>query len=117
MGLPHLPKFLWLQGEWACTALADSHGSTLNAEPDDVWSCAVALVALCSWLLQSEVMPGAWLHYFGCGCMGMLTSFVFIASTQYNTDYAYVLVAWLAAPAWLVHLYSSCWVDALTPSP
>ena len=37
-------------------------------------------------------MPGAWLHYFGCGCMGMLTSFVFIASTQYNTDYAYVPV-------------------------
>ncbi len=45
------------------------------------------------WLLQSEVMPGAWLHYFGCGAMGMLTSFVFIASTQYNTDYAYVQAA------------------------
>jgi Na+/H+-translocating membrane pyrophosphatase len=41
------------------------------------------------WLLSSEKAPDAWKHYLGCGVMGMITSYVFILSTQYNTDYAY----------------------------
>ena len=53
-------------------------------------------VGCCSWLLYSEVAPNAWLHYFGCGAMGMLTSYVFIMSTQYNTDYAYYPVQSIA---------------------
>eukprot|EP00500_Bicosoecida_sp_ms1_P002290 CAMPEP_0203811278 /NCGR_PEP_ID=MMETSP0115-20131106/3464_1 /ASSEMBLY_ACC=CAM_ASM_000227 /TAXON_ID=33651 /ORGANISM="Bicosoecid sp, Strain ms1" /LENGTH=798 /DNA_ID=CAMNT_0050720099 /DNA_START=197 /DNA_END=2593 /DNA_ORIENTATION=+ len=41
------------------------------------------------WLLATPNHPGAWVHFLGCGVVGMLTSYVFILSTQYYTDYAY----------------------------
>lgn len=40
-------------------------------------------------LLNPAEAPGAWLHFAGCGALGMATSYVFIGSTQYYTDYAF----------------------------
>lgn len=40
-------------------------------------------------LLNPAEAPGAWLHFAGCGVLGMATSYVFIGSTQYYTDYAF----------------------------
>jgi len=41
------------------------------------------------WLLSVDGVPNAWLHFFGCGCVGMTVAYIFIRSTQYYTDYAY----------------------------
>ncbi len=41
------------------------------------------------WLLYSDTAPNAWYHYSACGIIGMITSYIFILSTQYYTDYTY----------------------------
>ncbi|RLO00413.1 hypothetical protein DYB28_004578 [Aphanomyces astaci] len=41
------------------------------------------------WLLFSSAAPGAWLHFFHFGDVGMVTAYVFVKSAQYYTDYAY----------------------------
>lgn len=38
----------------------------------------------------------AWFHFTGCGFVGMMTSYVFILSTQYYTDYAFYPVRSIA---------------------
>ncbi|CAN0518066.1 unnamed protein product, partial [Ectocarpus sp. 12 AP-2014] len=48
------------------------------------------------WLLYVEDSPSAWLHFFGCGIVGMVTAYVFILSTQYYTDYVYAPVRSIA---------------------
>jgi H+-translocating diphosphatase len=57
----------------------------------------------CRTLLYVESTPSAWLHFLGCGIMGMLTSYVFITSTQYNTDYAYHPVKSIASASTTGH--------------
>jgi inorganic pyrophosphatase len=55
-------------------------------------SVALAMVGFafaCRWLLYIPEAPMAWLQYFGCGIIGVLTSGVFVVSTQYFTDYAF----------------------------
>jgi len=47
-------------------------------------------------LLHVDTHPEAWLHFFGCGIVGMITGFIFILSTQYFTDYAYYPVRSIA---------------------
>lgn len=34
------------------------------------------------WLLYVESAPAAWMHFFGCGIVGMVTAYIFILSTQ-----------------------------------
>lgn len=34
------------------------------------------------WLLYVESSPSAWMHFFGCGIVGMVTAYIFILSTQ-----------------------------------
>ncbi len=41
------------------------------------------------WLLYSPDAPNAWLHFFGCGIIGVLTSVAFVWITQYYTEYRY----------------------------
>ena len=41
------------------------------------------------WLLYTEAAPWSWVHYLGCGVVGMLNSVVFVLSTQYYTDYQF----------------------------
>ena len=55
------------------------------------------------WMLSTEAAPAAWMHFAGCGIMGMVTSYVFILSTQYNTDYAYHPVKSIAAASTTGH--------------
>eukprot|EP00952_Eustigmatos_sp_NYUAD-ZCMA_P003644 15934-Eustigmatos_ZCMA.PRE.1 len=62
------------------------------------WAHLSQLGALLGFLLIARVLlnvsdaPAAWLHFAGCGLLGMATSYVFIGSTQYYTDYAYAPV-------------------------
>jgi H(+)-translocating pyrophosphatase len=41
------------------------------------------------WLLNSASAPNAWLHFFFCGILGVLTSVAFVYITQYYTEYKY----------------------------
>ncbi|GMF14729.1 unnamed protein product [Phytophthora lilii] len=41
------------------------------------------------WLLYTPEFPTAWMNFFLCGVVGMLTAYVFVKSTQYYTDYAH----------------------------
>ena len=58
---------------------------------------AAVFAVLCRALLWDPSAPSAWLHYYGCGLVGMATSYVFLASTQYYTDYAFAPVRSIAA--------------------
>lgn len=55
------------------------------------------------WFLRSERSPQAWLHYAFCGLIGMLTSYVFVGSTNYYTDYAYEPVKRIASSSTTGH--------------
>ncbi|MFA5032134.1 MAG: sodium-translocating pyrophosphatase [bacterium] len=41
------------------------------------------------WLLNSDTAPNAWLHFFACGIIGVVTSIFFVYITQYYTEYKY----------------------------
>ncbi|MCX6639022.1 MAG: sodium-translocating pyrophosphatase [bacterium] len=41
------------------------------------------------WLLNSPAAPNAWLYFFACGILGVLTSVAFVYITQYYTEYKY----------------------------
>ncbi|MBI5631988.1 MAG: sodium-translocating pyrophosphatase [Nitrospirae bacterium] len=41
------------------------------------------------WLLYSPAAPNAWLHFFACGILGVLTSVAFVFITQYYTEYKF----------------------------
>lgn len=41
------------------------------------------------WLLSVPGSPNAWLHFWGCGIIGVLTSVAFVWITQYYTEYRY----------------------------
>ena len=52
--------------------------------------CAVlGFAGATRWLLYVEKAPSAWLHFFGCGCIGMVSAYVQVLITQYYTDYIY----------------------------
>jgi K(+)-stimulated pyrophosphate-energized sodium pump len=41
------------------------------------------------WLLRSPQHPDAWLYFFGCGVIGIVTSIAFVYITQYYTEYKF----------------------------
>ncbi|HNH83909.1 MAG TPA: sodium-translocating pyrophosphatase, partial [Acidobacteriota bacterium] len=41
------------------------------------------------WLLNNRVAPDAYLYFFGCGLIGIVTSIAFVYLTQYYTEYKY----------------------------
>jgi len=41
------------------------------------------------WLLHSPGAPNAWLYFYACGVIGVLTSVAFVFITQYYTEYKY----------------------------
>jgi hypothetical protein len=43
---------------------------------------AVVFLCLTRWLLYVSFAPYAWMSYFVCGVIGMITSYIFILSTQ-----------------------------------
>ncbi|RLO05364.1 hypothetical protein DYB28_002357 [Aphanomyces astaci] len=61
------------------------------------------------WLL----FTAAWLHFFLCGIVAMVTSYVFVKSTQYCTDYAYALARSIAKASTTVNAPTSTWLNAL----
>ena len=50
---------------------------------------SVAFFFACKWLLVTPAAPDAWMAYFGCGMIGILTSIAFVFITQYYTEYRY----------------------------
>ena len=47
----------------------------------------VGFVASCRLLLYSATAPNAWLHFAGCGMVGVVTAYAFVWIAQYYTDY------------------------------
>jgi inorganic pyrophosphatase len=58
---------------------------------------AVVFALLTRGMLAEPSAPGAWLNFYGCGLVGMATSYVFLMTTQYYTDYQYAPVRSIAA--------------------
>ncbi|XP_010476801.1 PREDICTED: pyrophosphate-energized membrane proton pump 3 [Camelina sativa] len=48
------------------------------------------------WLLYTEKAPSAWLNFFMCGLVGIITAYVFVWISRYYTDYKYEPVRTLA---------------------
>jgi len=53
-------------------------------------------LGLTRWLLHTEKAPSAWMHFFGCGLVGICTSWLFVQFTKYYTDYNYAPVKKIA---------------------
>lgn len=52
--------------------------------------CAiVGFAGATRWLLYAEKAPNAWVHFFGCGMIGMVSAYIQVLITQYYTDYIY----------------------------
>jgi K(+)-stimulated pyrophosphate-energized sodium pump len=51
------------------------------------------------WMLDTPAVPNAWLHFFACGVVGILTSIAFVYITQYFTEYKYRPVKSIAESA------------------
>ena len=67
-------------------------------------SCAgVVFLVLCRTMLHVPSVPWAWMHFYAAGLVGMLTSFVFINTTQYYTDYNYAPVQSIASASTTGH--------------
>lgn len=49
----------------------------------------IAFGGAARWLLYTESAPNAWLFFFICGIIGVLTSVAFVYITQYYTEYRY----------------------------
>ena len=56
----------------------------------------VGFAAACRWMFYLEQAPSAWLHFLGCGAVGMATAFIFMKCTQYFTDYDFFPVQSIA---------------------
>ncbi|CEM16186.1 unnamed protein product [Vitrella brassicaformis CCMP3155] len=56
----------------------------------------VGFAGLCRYFLYFEDQPRAWLHFSGCGAVGMVCAFLFVIITQYYTDYEYPQVKRIA---------------------
>jgi K(+)-stimulated pyrophosphate-energized sodium pump len=49
----------------------------------------VAFFFACRWMLATPQAPDAWLRFFWCGVIGIITSILFVFITQYYTEYRY----------------------------
>jgi K(+)-stimulated pyrophosphate-energized sodium pump len=50
---------------------------------------AVMMFFACKWLLATPDAPNAWMSFFWCGLIGIVTSIIFVFITQYYTEYRY----------------------------
>jgi H(+)-translocating pyrophosphatase len=57
----------------------------------------VVVTVLSRLLLNTHRAPQAWMHYMGCGIIGIVTSYLFVLFTKYYTDYKYAPVQRIAA--------------------
>jgi K(+)-stimulated pyrophosphate-energized sodium pump len=49
----------------------------------------LGFLAASRWLLYTPTAPSAWLHFFACGVIGIVTSILFVYITQYYTEAQY----------------------------
>jgi K(+)-stimulated pyrophosphate-energized sodium pump len=57
---------------------------------------ALGFLAGSRWLLYSEKAPAAWINFFFCGMIGLMTSIAFVYITEYYTEYKYAPVKLIA---------------------
>jgi len=57
----------------------------------------VGLFFICKTFLFVPKFPNAYMWFFGCSCIGVAVSFLFVMITQYYTDYNYGPVQSIAA--------------------
>jgi len=63
----------------------------------------VGLFYICKTFLYVPKAPNAYLYFFGCTCIGVSVSFLFVMMTQYYTDYNYGPVQSIAASSQMGH--------------
>ena len=98
---------------WYLTALGyGAEGATEMSDPMSILkrgyvlsisTASLVFLVLCRGMLHVPEVPWAWLHFYGCGVVGMMTSFIFINATQYYTDYAYAPVQSIASASTTGH--------------
>ncbi len=49
----------------------------------------IAFGAACHLMFFTEKAPSAWMWFFACGIVGVITSYIFVWITQYYTEYRY----------------------------
>lgn len=54
-----------------------------------IGSSLVCFVGACKFMLSAPHAPNAWLHFAGCGLVGMVTAYAYVWISQYYTDYKY----------------------------
>lgn len=57
----------------------------------------VGLLIICRWFLYIDSLPSAYLYFYMCSLVGVVVSFLFVAITQYYTDYNFPPVQSIAA--------------------
>ena len=63
----------------------------------------VGLLMICRYFLYIESLPSAWFYFYMCSVVGVCVSFLFVAITQYYTDYNYGPVQSIAASSQMGH--------------
>ena len=63
----------------------------------------IGLYFICFNFLNIPKFPNAYLYLFGCSCIGVCVSFLFVMITQYYTDYHYGPVQSIAASSQMGH--------------
>ena len=64
---------------------------------------AFVILGLSYWLLNPDKAEWAWLHFCGCGYLGIATSYIFVLVTKYYTDFNYAPVKRIAAASCTGH--------------
>lgn len=63
----------------------------------------VGLFYICKTFLFVPKHPNAYLFFFGCACVGVIVSFLYVLMTQYYTDYTFGPVQSIAASSQMGH--------------
>ena len=72
-------------------------------------ACGAVFFALaCRFMLHVPSVPQAWVHFYGCGLIGMASSYAFVFLAQYYTDYKYPPVRVIAEASLTGHGTNVC---------
>ena len=63
----------------------------------------LGLFGICRNFLYIPALPNAYLYFFMCSCIGVFVSFLFVAITQYYTDYNFAPVQSIASSSQMGH--------------
>lgn len=71
------------------SAQSDPYAVLKSGYAVSVGISAVGFVLACRLMLTAPHAPAAWIHFAGCGLIGIATAYAYVAISQYYTDYKY----------------------------